>query len=47
MTYEERIGSDDLIRRLLEAPRRPGDLGEDFIVIPPGGSVEQLMFIRT
>ena len=46
MTYEERIGSDGLIRRLLEAPRRPGDLGEDFVVIRPGGTVEQMMFIR-
>jgi hypothetical protein len=46
MTYEERIGSDGLIRRLLEAPQRPGDLGEDFVVIPPGGTVKQKMFIR-
>ncbi len=46
MTYEERIGSDDLIRRLLEAPRHPSDLGEDFVVVPPGGTVEQRMFIR-
>ena len=46
MTYEERIGSDGLIRRLLEAPRRPGTLGEDFVVVRPGGTVEQMMFIR-
>ena len=46
MTYEERIGSDGLIRRLLEAPRRPGDLGEDFVVVQPGGTVDQMMFIR-
>lgn len=46
MTYEERIGSDDLIRRLLEAPRRPQELGEDFIIVPPGGIVQQKMFIR-
>jgi hypothetical protein len=46
MTYEERLGSDDLIRRLLEAPQRPDALGEDFVVIPPGGTVKQQMFIR-
>jgi hypothetical protein len=46
MAYEERIGSDGLIRRLLEAPRRQQDLGEDFVVVPPGGTVEQRMFIR-
>jgi hypothetical protein len=46
MTYEERIGSDDLIRRLLEAPRQPQALGDDFVVVPPGGTVSQMMFIR-
>jgi hypothetical protein len=46
MTYEERIGSDDLVRRLLEAPHRPGALGEDFVIVPPGGSVEQRVFLR-
>jgi hypothetical protein len=46
MTYHERIGSDGLIRRLLEAPHRQGKLGEDFVVVPPGGTVEQKMFIR-
>ncbi|GAB4531314.1 MAG: DUF1638 domain-containing protein [Anaerolineae bacterium] len=46
MTYEERLGSDGLIRRLLEAGRRAEDLGDDFIVVPPGGTVAQKMFIR-
>ncbi len=46
MTYEERVGSDDLIRRLLEAPQRPGALGDDFVIVPPGGTVEQRMFLR-
>ncbi len=46
MTYEERIGSDDLIRRLLEAPHRQTELGDDFVIIPPGGIVQQKMFIR-
>jgi hypothetical protein len=46
MTYEERIGSDGLIRRLLDAPYRRQELGEDLVVIPPGGTVKQRMFIR-
>jgi hypothetical protein len=46
MTYEERVGSDDLIRRLLEAPQQPGALGDDFVLVPPGGTVEQKMFLR-
>jgi hypothetical protein len=46
MEYQERIGSDDLIRRLLEAPRSPGALGEDFVVVPSGGEVEARMFLR-
>lgn len=46
MIYQERLGSDGLIRRLLEAPHRPDGLGEDFVVVPPGGTVDQHMFIR-
>jgi hypothetical protein len=46
LTYEERIGSDELIRRLLEAPQKPGNLGEELVVIPPGGTVKQKMFLR-
>lgn len=46
MTYEERIGSDGLIRRLLEAPHQPDTLGDDFVIVPPGGIVEQRMFLR-
>lgn len=46
LTYQERIGSDGLIRRLLESPRHKGGLGDDFVVIPPSGTVEQKMFLR-
>ena len=46
MSYEERLGSDGFIRRLLQAPHRPGDLGDEFVVVPPGGVVRQQMFIR-
>jgi hypothetical protein len=47
MEYEERVGSGELVRRLIEAPGRPEALGEDFVVIPPGGRVEAGMFLRS
>jgi hypothetical protein len=47
MSYEERIGSDALLRGLLDAPRRLDALGEDFVVIPPGGRVKPQMFLRS
>jgi len=47
MGYEERVGSGELIQRLLAAPRDHESLGGDFIVIPPGGSVEPGMFQRS
>ena len=42
--YEERLGSDALIRRLLN----PGDLQscEDLVVVLPGGEVRQSDFLR-
>jgi hypothetical protein len=46
MLYEERIGSDGLIRRLIQAADGMDDLGDDFVVIPPGGTVTQQMFLR-
>jgi len=46
MSYEERIGSDALIGGLLAAPHRMDALGEDFVVIPPGGRVTLQMFLR-
>jgi hypothetical protein len=53
MRYEEILGSDDYVRRLIEtaiALRRDGsgamDPGPDFLVIPPGGQIKQEMFMR-
>jgi len=46
MSYEEHIGSDALLRGLLEAPRQMDLLGEDFVVVPPGGHVTPQMFLR-
>jgi hypothetical protein len=47
MSYEERIGSDALLQGLLDAPHRLDALGEDFVVIPPGGRVKPQMFLRS
>jgi hypothetical protein len=47
MSYEERIGSDALLLGLLDAPNRMGALGDDFVVVPPGGRVTPQMFQRT
>jgi hypothetical protein len=51
--YEEILGSDDYVRRLIEtaiALSRDGgaveDAGPDFLVIPPGGQIRQEMFMR-
>lgn len=53
MRYEELLGSDDFVRRLVEAATTlaagqalPDPLGRDFVIIPPGGEIEQLMFVR-
>lgn len=46
MRYEERLGSDSFVRRLLTAPEALGHLGDDFLVILPGGEVRQDQFIR-
>jgi len=47
MSYEERIGSDALLTRLLDAPKNLDALGEDFVVVPPGGRVKPQMFLRS
>ena len=53
MRYEEVLGSDDYVRRLVEtaiALRRNSsgmiEVGPDFLVIPPGGQIRQDMFMR-
>ena len=46
MTYGEVVGSATMIDALLTAPSNPRDLGDDFLVIPPGGRVESRMFLR-
>jgi hypothetical protein len=53
MRYEEKLGSDDYVRRLVEATaalsnghQAPKWLSSDFVVIPPGGEIRQEMFMR-
>ncbi len=45
MEYSERVGSDALIAKLLEAPRHLDALGGEFVVIEPGGRVEMEQFL--
>jgi hypothetical protein len=45
MEYRERIGSDALIVKLLNAPRHLDLLGDEFVVIAPGGRVEMDPFL--
>jgi hypothetical protein len=48
MRYEEKIGSDDFLSRLAEVASEPEktNLGEDFLLIPPGGTLKQSQFLR-
>jgi hypothetical protein len=45
MEYSERIGSDALIAKLLNAPRHLDLLGDEFVVIAPGGRVAMDQFL--
>jgi hypothetical protein len=49
MEYSERVGSDELIAKLMAAPRHLDLLGDEFVVVPPGGKVtlEQFVDFRT
>jgi len=46
MRYEEILGSDAYVRRLVELAAAPDQTDEGFIVIPPGGKVRQEQFRR-
>lgn len=45
MRYEEILGSDAFVRRLIEAALNPEQAGDDFVIVPPGGEVRQEQFI--
>jgi hypothetical protein len=44
--YEERIGSTDLVKRLVTKAHELQESTDDFLLIPPGGEIKQEMFWR-
>jgi spore coat protein CotH len=46
MRYEEILGSDIYIRRLIEIASSPENTDSEYLVIPPGAEVKQEMFMR-
>jgi uncharacterized protein DUF1638 len=46
MRYEELPGSDDYLRRLLDIAAALEPMGDDFLLVPPGGQLTQAQFIR-
>jgi hypothetical protein len=46
MRYEEILGSDRYVRRLVEVAAALDGADDDFLVIPPGGEISQTQFIR-
>lgn len=46
MVYEEILGSDIYVQRLIEAAADVGAADGDFVVVPPGGELTQSQFIR-
>jgi hypothetical protein len=46
MRYEEILGSDDYMRRLVEVAAALDKVDGDFLVIPPGGEISQNQFMR-
>ena len=46
MRYEEILGSDGYVRRLIEVIEALDKNDDDFIIIPPGKEICQQQFIR-
>lgn len=46
MRYEEILGSDEYVRRLVEIAAALDKAGADFLVVPPGGEITQRQFLR-
>jgi hypothetical protein len=46
MRYEERLGSDQYVRRLVQVVAELDRADGDFLVIPPGGEIRQEQFMR-
>ncbi|MFZ5557626.1 MAG: DUF1638 domain-containing protein [Pseudomonadota bacterium] len=47
MVYEETTGSTQLLDALLAMPQRLGSVDDEFVVVPPGGTIEPEMFMRS
>jgi len=46
MEYEEILGSDHFVRKLVEISMALDKADGDFIVVPPGGTLDQRQFLR-
>jgi len=46
MRYEELLGSDDYLQRLVKMAINFDQAGDDFLLIPPGGVLTQAQFMR-
>lgn len=46
MRYEEILGSDQYLKKLVDRAAGQEQVDEDFLLIPPGGSLTQAQFIR-
>jgi hypothetical protein len=46
MRYEEVIGSDAYVRRLVATVIAPDQIGDDFLLVPPGGTLRQEQYLR-
>lgn len=46
VAYEETIGRPTLLERLIRQIEEPGPTDDDFVIVPPGGVVQQQDFIR-
>ena len=44
MRYEEKIGSDDFLKKINDVLQSHSTVPQEFIVIPPGGTIQQEMF---
>jgi hypothetical protein len=44
--YEEILGSDAYVRRLVEVAAALDQADGDFVVVPPGGEISQAQFMR-
>ena len=46
LRYEELVGTDVMLRRLIEFAASLGRADDDFLVVPPGGALTQSQFFR-